>query len=362
MPPLPPEPEPEPELMPAVLEVPNLDPEDVPAQFPQSEHVQHDSIRGETILVRETDGLAQAPTQPKPGRLVLEPVQAQGDAAQLQRHIDEIDANDDFPAASPNRIPPVSYLSSTKYRRELATAWLATALVVAGVVYASMLMHAAAAAMGLISDGRDNLPPWPVQTVEECDIQISNADSTSLPFIFNSWLDNAIGLAPIYLRNALLTAICVKAIAKVAGFDAKEQKKQKQKKKKASGRRSTVASMRSSHAALLATILTDDRLGSSEEFAAAMAKRDWEREEEHKRELELARSEGAFGLIRLLLTGHGLKPVPRIKAGWAAITDDASDQSTWHEARDSLGLTVRQAAWVSVAKLLLWHWSQPLGE
>ena len=240
MPPLPLEPELEPELMPAVLEVPNLDPEDVPAQFPQSEHVQHDSIRGETILVRETDGLAQAPTQPKPGRLVLEPVQAQGDAAQLQRHIDEIDANDDFPAASPNRIPPVSYLSSTKYRRELATAWLATALVVAGVVYASMLMHAAAAAMGLISDGRDNLPPWPVQTVEECDIQISNADSTSLPFIFNSWLDNAIGLAPIYLRNALLTAICVKAIAKVAGFDAKEQKKQKQKKKKASGRRSTV--------------------------------------------------------------------------------------------------------------------------
>ena len=61
-----------------------------------------------------------------------------------------------------------------------------------------------------------------------------------------------------------------------------------------------------------------------------------------------------------LLSGHGLKPAPRMAAGWAALTDDATPQSTWAEARGDLGLSWRQAVSVGACKLLLWHWSQPL--
>jgi hypothetical protein len=43
-----------------------------------------------------------------------------------------------------------------------------------------------------------------------------------------------------------------------------------------------------------------------------------------------------------------------------ALTDDSTPQSTWHEAWRALGLTRWQTVSVSVAKLVLWHWSQPL--
>jgi hypothetical protein len=63
-----------------------------------------------------------------------------------------------------------------------------------------------------------------------------------------------------------------------------------------------------------------------------------------------------------LLLGHGLKPAPRPAAGWAALTDDTTPQSTWAEARADLGLSRRQAASVGAGKLLLWHWSQPASD
>ena len=69
---------------------------------------------------------------------------------------------------------------------------------------------------------------------------------------------------------------------------------------------------------------------------------------------------GLCGLAVALLSGHGLKPAPRMAAGWAALTDDATPQSTWAEARGDLGLSWRQAASVGTGKLLLWHWSQPV--
>lgn len=69
---------------------------------------------------------------------------------------------------------------------------------------------------------------------------------------------------------------------------------------------------------------------------------------------------GLCSLIVTLLSGHGLKPVPRLAAGWVALIDDATPQSTWHETADALGLSGRQALSVAIAKLVLWHWSQPV--
>ena len=52
-------------------------------------------------------------------------------------------------------------------------------------------------------------------------------------------------------------------------------------------------------------------------------------------------------------------------AGWDAIaywttTYGDGAPSTWTEAREALGLSVRQAVWSCGSKLLLWHWAQPL--
>ena len=49
------------------------------------------------------------------------------------------------------------------------------------------------------------------------------------------------------------------------------------------------------------------------------------------------------------------------RAGWDAIVRERSRApSTWTEAREALGLSVRQAVWSCGSKLLLWHWAQPL--
>ena len=52
-------------------------------------------------------------------------------------------------------------------------------------------------------------------------------------------------------------------------------------------------------------------------------------------------------------------------AGWLAIVGDELDsatrpQSTWAEARSARRMNSRQAVVTSIAKLMLWHWSQPL--
>ena len=111
----------------------------------------------------------------------------------------------------------------------------------------------------------------------------------------------------------------------------------------------------------------DDRLARGDHLSASLTQdlhemktASAERERLHKQELELAKKQGLGGLLRMLLTGHGMKPAPRSEAGWCAIAFDDTPQATWHEARESLGLTVQQAVAVSVTKLILWHWSQPM--
>ena len=165
-----------------------------------------------------------------------------------------------------------------------------------------------------------------------------------------STIENVVAAAPIWMRNTLLTSIAVKALAKVFGFDG-------QRGKWSGTAPGSKENLRASGTDGLLTSLLDERLGSrADDISAVFA----QQREQHERELHRVKSGGVGGLLRLLLTGHGLKPVPRLAASWIAITDDTSPQSTWHEARESLGLDVRQAIGVSIAKILLWHGSQPL--
>eukprot|EP01045_Picozoa_sp_COSAG04_P015194 COSAG04_NODE_1185_length_7876_cov_15.856629_3_plen_671_part_00 len=76
------------------------------------------------------------------------------------------------------------------------------------------------------------------------------------------------------------------------------------------------------------------------------------------------------GLVGALFLGRASRAGHAEHAGWLAIVGQndgaASDsgaasepQSTWEEARETRRLTKRQAAASAIAKLFLWHWSQP---
>lgn len=80
--------------------------------------------------------------------------------------------------------------------------------------------------------------------------------------------------------------------------------------------------------------------------------------EEHERNVTAA----GKGLFRTLWTGHGAQKVDGDnRAGWKAITDETTPQSTWGEARRALGLSSPwQAFLVSATKFMLWHISQPV--
>eukprot|EP01043_Picozoa_sp_COSAG02_P015655 COSAG02_NODE_672_length_18655_cov_7.874003_7_plen_875_part_00 len=64
----------------------------------------------------------------------------------------------------------------------------------------------------------------------------------------------------------------------------------------------------------------------------------------------------------LLLGGVGREDGAAENAGWLAMVggDGALPQATWTQARLARVLTQRQALGSAVAKLVLWHWSQPL--
>jgi hypothetical protein len=70
--------------------------------------------------------------------------------------------------------------------------------------------------------------------------------------------------------------------------------------------------------------------------------------------------EDGAGIGVALLAGYGAGDADR--AGWVAIVQPtaAVPQPTWAEAREARGLTQRQALSSAVAKLVLWHLSQPL--
>ena len=66
-----------------------------------------------------------------------------------------------------------------------------------------------------------------------------------------------------------------------------------------------------------------------------------------------------FPLVAALLAGFSC--AQNEPAGWNAIAEVSNRApSTWTEAREALGLSVRQAVWSCGSKLLLWHWAQPL--
>ena len=222
--------------------------------------------------------------------------------------------------------------------RLLAEVWLALALVAAGVTYASSLLLAVADA----HFGMPRLhvhPPWPfVQDEAECHSQLAAT-------VVSSTVENAIASAPIWMRNTLLSVVVAQGLLKVTGFGDQSKKILNQKIK------ADAADEK------LKSLLANANMRESQTQAIAQAIA--ERDVEHDEELNQSRT-AAKGLLRLLLSGHGLTPVPRVAAGWAAITDDGSAQSTWHGARAALGLNVRQALAVSATKLLLWHWSQPV--
>ena len=70
--------------------------------------------------------------------------------------------------------------------------------------------------------------------------------------------------------------------------------------------------------------------------------------------------EDGAGIGVALLAGYGAGDADR--AGWVAIVQPtaAAPQPTWADAREARGLTQRQALSSAVAKLVLWHLSQPL--
>ena len=256
---------------------------------------------------------------------------------------------------------------------EVVSGWLALALVAAAVMYASTLLLAAAAAFTCLDVAECSVAtPWPFLYEGE----LGYCENGQVAQTVKPLIENLIASSPGWMRTTLLTAVGVRAFAWLFGFHGPKKNQSfgqrggevKVRQNSAENTRASSSMRVSKTGKLLESILQDEQFsGRSDEIAAAMESRKHERhlaeqhliqrEAQHKRELQLT---GVGGLVRMLLTGHGLRPVPRLKAGWVAITDDASAQSTWHEARESLGLTVQQAVGVSVTKLLLWHWSQPV--
>eukprot|EP01046_Picozoa_sp_COSAG06_P020713 COSAG06_NODE_1526_length_9195_cov_12.000330_3_plen_1584_part_00 len=111
------------------------------------------------------------------------------------------------------------------------------------------------------------------------------------------FLENFIGAAPIWCRNFLMLTVCAKCCRKVSGFDQNHEG--------------------------LATRL----------------------------------------LVGELPTRGSMKVGRADAAGWNRIVGGESileKQSSWSEAVNARGLSTRQALAMVTAKLLLWHWSQPL--
>jgi hypothetical protein len=237
-------------------------------------------------------------------------------------------------------------------------------LLASGIAYGGLLLR------GQLSGYH---PPWPFDSDQTC-----RSDSVTA----QGEIESVIGAAPIWMRTTLLSAIAARVVAKVTGFGT-GQKKETEKKRKQNAPAAAAAggdeggdegwetskrlsnlvakSRASSVGPALSSLLARDSLSAShmqelQKIEATLV----ERERFHKQELALAKNQGLGGLLRMLLTGHGMKPAPRSEAGWCAIAFDDTPQATWHEARESLGLTIRQAVAVSAAKLILWHWSQPM--
>eukprot|EP01052_Picozoa_sp_SAG31_P043475 SAG31_NODE_7253_length_1741_cov_1.899513_1_plen_451_part_01 len=260
---------------------------------------------------------------------------------------------DDAPVARPGgRVGPPAWHNSEA--AEVVAAWLALTLVVAGVLCAVVLLvimavYSSQSTQSTHLDDQEG-------NSNRADLCAGQGQGTrTMASAMRPKIENLIGLAPGWMRGTVLSFIGVRLAARLLGFGAGQSKSQ------------LSASTNPTNLQASARFSTSDELLASlqPDVAAAVTKRTErmlrEREAELMRELQQAQATGGLtGLLRLLLIGNSLKPAPRVHAGWTAITDDASVQSTWNEARDSLGMTVQQAVAVSVVKLLLWHWSQPM--
>eukprot|EP01050_Picozoa_sp_SAG11_P006666 SAG11_NODE_526_length_8740_cov_27.364194_4_plen_831_part_00 len=278
--------------------------------------------------------------------------------------VEHTDAIETQPSIDHASLHAEAKTESNRGRVDVAAAWLALLLIVVGVVCALVLLGVALVLwIGYfptkVTPGKTGQY---VSNLVAAHVTMSDfgstknhlcQDQTRTMTLLHQRVENAVGAAPIWMRNTLLTAVAVKALAKVFGFDGSRQRS-------STASRSQENLRASGTDGLLTSLLDDARLGSRADDISVVIAQQREQREQHERELQRVKSGGVGGLLRLLLTGHGLKPVPRLAASWIAITDDTLPQSTWHEARESHGLDVRQAIGVSITKLLLWHWSQPL--
>ena len=75
------------------------------------------------------------------------------------------------------------------------------------------------------------------------------------------------------------------------------------------------------------------------------------------------RAQGQSLVQAMFVGGAGAGDGGADLAGWLSVVGGHADgrrQATWAEAREARGLKENTARWLAVAKLVLWHWSQPV--
>lgn len=203
--------------------------------------------------------------------------------------------------------------------------------------------------------------PWPLAA--------GCVPSGRLPTVGKSWVEGLIGSAPGWLRGTLVATVLSQALSGLIGFRRFSRVRRcvgqcvccrcEDHRGVPLSERTLVTQEevdRKNVSEAIATLKADQQLAQS--FGPGLA------ESLERQEARLAVSRlRQRGLLRLVLTGHGLRPVidgRSSAAGWLGIADASTRQSSWTEARKDLGLSVRQAGGVSLLKLICWHWVQPL--
>jgi hypothetical protein len=165
-----------------------------------------------------------------------------------------------------------------------------------------------------------------------------------------------IGSAPVWLRNALLGYVAARIVRKLSGFGQQSSAGGRTcvPKSCTGGGKGQDAQSVADAEADLGELLTQ---GFPDE---ARRQRVLDLVQEGKDRVKLQVTRDERGILKTLLTGHGIYKHPPAEAGWMALANPQGAQPDWHKARMALGLTWQQGVGVSMTKLLLWHCSQPL--